>query len=66
MADKKAKLGNQRKDAVRTNVSRFLDKAAELRLRLAGRDFTDSGELIADDRARQPSSEPPQRLPAAH
>jgi len=38
--------------AVRTDASRFLEQAAALRRQLAGRHFTDSGELIAEDRAR--------------
>jgi plasmid stability protein len=38
--------------AVRTDVERFLEKAARLRQSLAGRSFTDSGTLIAEDRAR--------------
>lgn len=38
--------------AVRTDVSQFLEKAARLRERLAGRTFSDTTELIAEDRAR--------------
>ena len=38
--------------AVRTDVDRFLARAAEIRQKLSGRAFTDSGELIAEDRAR--------------
>jgi len=38
--------------AVRADVDRFLTKAAKLRQKLAGRPFTDSGQLLAEDRAR--------------
>jgi plasmid stability protein len=38
--------------AVRQDVDLFLERAAQLRHRLAGRTFTDSTLLLAEDRAR--------------
>ena len=38
--------------AVRMDVDRFLERAAQLRQQLTGRQFSDSGDLIAEDRER--------------